>query len=159
MGHPQSGSSICQSRVSLMTELDDKKLCYHLITIITISAKTHLFIERRTCNSSFWTLHSAITISFPSPFPISFFPPFFGNLQLQMVSCCYGLWNQFCDWWTYLYVLSVIGWCKCLRITGVRLQATVQLHHRFHLAMVCFSDMHVKSLSYTVTILTMSGRQ
>ena len=76
MGHPQSGSSICQSRVSLMTELDDKKLCYHLITIITISAKTHLFIERRTCNSSFWTLHSAITISFS--FSISYF--FFSSI-------------------------------------------------------------------------------
>ena len=122
MGHPQSGSSICQSRVSLMTT-------------------------------------QPLQSPFPSPLPISFFPPFFGNPQLQMVSCCYGLWNQFCDWWTYLYVLSVIGWCKCLRIKGVRLQATVQLHHRFHLAMVCFSDMHVKSLSYTVTILTMSGHQ
>ena len=54
--------------------------------------------------------------------PFFFFFIFF----LRGSGCCYGYCDQFCDWWIELSGPSMIGCFNCA-ITGVRLQATVQL--------------------------------
>ena len=41
IGRPRIGSPICLSRTWLLTELDDKKSCYQLIIIISISEKAN----------------------------------------------------------------------------------------------------------------------
>ena len=51
---------------------------------------------------------------------------FFFFFFLRGSGCCYGYCDQFCDWWIELSGPSMIGCFNCA-ITGVRLQATVQL--------------------------------
>ena len=52
---PQSGSPICQSLVSLQTELDDKKACYQLVKTVTKFEKEtrhQLYVFKKTKNNS-----------------------------------------------------------------------------------------------------------
>ena len=117
-------SLICQSRVWLLTELDDTKSCYQLI--ITLTIKRIKLNQKTKKKIHLGQTSSAETVSKVKISPFLKFPSFLIFIFVQnRWLLLWLLWSI----WSILWLVDLAEMIGCFNcpITGVRLQPTVRL--------------------------------